>query len=59
MIYARIILIATIVLLCIYYAMLMGQLWGKWKITYRKITFIKSCIPFFYWIVSQKNKHSK
>ncbi len=53
MIYARIILGAFILLAVIYYSMVVGQLWGAWKITRRPITFSKLCIPFYYWIVSQ------
>lgn len=60
MIYARIILGAFILLASIYYAMVLGQLFGVCKITQRQITFTKLCIPFYYWIVSQKvNKPNK
>lgn len=60
MIYARIILGAAILLAAIYNAMVIGQLFGAWKITQRQITFTKLCIPFYYWIVSQKaNKPTK
>lgn len=60
MIYARIILMALIVLSLIYYGMIVGQLFGKWKITRRKLTLGRLCIPFYYWIVSQNsNKPTK
>ena len=54
MIYTRIILCAFILLAFIYYVMIVGQLWGAWRITARKITFPKLCVPFYYWAVSQK-----
>ncbi len=60
MIYARILLIALTVLAAIYYVMIVGHLFGKWKITQRSITFKKLCVPFFYWIVPQHiNKKQK
>lgn len=54
MIYARLLLGAFIVLALIYYVMVIGQLFGAWKITQRPITFAKLCMPFYYWMVSQK-----
>lgn len=36
--------------------MVIGQLFGKWKITNREIKFSYLCIPFYYWIVSQEKK---
>lgn len=60
MIYARIILGALTLLIAVYYAMVVGQLFGAWKITQRQFTFTKLCVPFYYWIVSQKvNKPTK
>lgn len=60
MIYARIILGALILLVAIYYAMMVGQLFGSWRITQRPITFARLSIPFYYWMVSQKtNKPTK
>lgn len=56
MIYARLILGAVILLAMIYYVMIVGQLFGVWKITQRQISFIKLCVPFYYWMVSQKIK---
>lgn len=56
MIYTRLILIAVMVLLFIYYAMIVGQLAGWWKITNRKMHFVNLCVPFYYWIVSQNPK---
>lgn len=53
MIYARILLAVLIPLAAIYYVMAVGQLFGKWKITRRRITFAKLCVPFYYWMVSQ------
>lgn len=54
MIYARVILGAFVLLAMIYYIMVVGQLFGAWAITRRPITFAKLCVPFYYWIVSQK-----
>lgn len=54
MIYARLLLGAFILLALIYYAMVIGHLFGAWKITQRPITFAKLCVPFYYWTVSQK-----
>lgn len=56
MIYARVLLLAFIVLAVIYYIMVIGQLFGKWKITNREIKFSCLCIPFYYWMVSQEEK---
>lgn len=53
MIYTRFLLGAIIVLLIIYYVMIIGHLFNKWKITEREIEFYKLCIPFYYWVVSQ------
>ena len=55
MAYFRIITAVVVLLMAIYYVMVVGQLFGFWKITYRKISFIKLCIPFYYWMVSQKS----
>lgn len=54
MLYLRLIIGGTILLALIYYIMLVGQCFGLWKITMRELTFSKMCIPFYYWIVSQK-----
>lgn len=59
MIYARLLLGAFILLAIIYYAMVVGQLFGAWKITQRPITFAKLCIPFYYWAVSQTTNKPK
>lgn len=56
MIYARVLLAAFVVLAVIYYVMVIGQLFGKWKITDREIKFSLLCIPFYYWMVSQEEK---
>lgn len=56
MIYARVLLAAFVVLAVIYYVMVIGQLFGKWKITNREIKFSLLCIPFYYWMVSQEEK---
>ena len=45
MIYARVLLAAFVVLAVIYYVMVIGQLFGKWKITNREIKFSYLCIP--------------
>lgn len=50
MIYARLILIAFIVLGALYYAMVVGHLFGLFIITKKKISFLKLLIPFYYWI---------
>lgn len=50
MIYARLILIAFVVLLALYYAMVVGQLFGWFFITRKDMTFLKLLIPFYYWI---------
>ena len=57
MAYFRIITAIVVLLMTVYYAMVVGQLFGFWKITYRKISFIKLCIPFYYWVVSQKSNN--
>lgn len=44
MIYTRLIMIALIVLMFIYYAMVIGQLSGWWKITNRKMKFVNLCV---------------
>jgi hypothetical protein len=59
MIYARVLLFAFIVLAVIYYVMVIGQLYGKWRVTNREIKFINLCIPFYYWMVSQEEKQVK
>ena len=56
MIYARVLLAAFVVLAVIYYVMVIGQLFGKWKITNREIKFSYLCVPFYYWMVSQEEK---
>lgn len=59
MLYAKILLGAFVLLAAIYYGMLIGHLFGKWKITRRQITFARMCVPFYYWIVSQHYKPTK
>ena len=51
MLYIKLLLGAIIVLLIIYYVMIIGQLFGGWKITDKQINFNKLIIPFFYWVV--------
>lgn len=51
MIYTRFILGAVVLLIIIYYLMVVGQLFGVWKITDREIKFINLVIPFYYWMV--------
>lgn len=51
MLYAKLILGAIVALLIIYYVMIVGQLFGSWKITNKKIKFNKLIIPFYYWMV--------
>lgn len=50
MLYLRIIFIAFIVLLIIYYVLVFGQLCGAWKFTRQEIEieFNKLFIPFYY-----------
>lgn len=50
MIYARFIFIAFLVLTIAYYIMIVGQLFGFWKVTLKKISFSKLIIPFYYWM---------
>ena len=54
MAYFRFITTIAVLLMFLYYAMIVGQLFGFWKITNKEISFVKLCIPFYYWIVSQK-----
>ena len=54
MIYARVLFFAFVVLAVVYYVMMIGQLYGMWKVTDKEIKFSNLCIPFFYWIVSQE-----
>lgn len=56
MIYTRFISIAIVILAFIYYVMVIGQLFGAWKVTNRPIKFANLCIPFYYWAVSQSPK---
>lgn len=53
MIYIRIIMSTLILLIIVYYVMIIGHLFGAWKITRHAVTFTKLCIPFYYWAVSQ------
>lgn len=39
--------------------MIIGHLFDAWKVTHRKITFTKLCIPFYYWAVSQSDNNKK
>lgn len=55
MAYFRLITIVVVLLMFLYYTMIVGHLFGFWKITNKKVSFVKLCIPFYYWIVSQKN----
>jgi len=58
MIYTKLITGAFLLLSIIYYGMVIGQLFGWWKITCRIFTFTRLCIPFYYWFAPQKeNKH--
>lgn len=50
MIYTKFVFGIVVILLVIYYVMIIGQLFGFWKITNQKLKFIKLCIPFYYWI---------
>ncbi len=59
MIYARLIFGAFILLALIYYVMMVGHLFGAWKITQRPISFPKLCTPFYYWVVAQKYNNPK
>ena len=56
MTYAGVLPAAFAVLAVIYYIMVIGQLFGKWKITNREIKFSYLCVPFYYWMVSQEEK---
>ena len=51
MLYTKVILGAIIVLIVIYYIMVIGQLFGGWKITDKQINFNKLIVPFYYWAV--------
>lgn len=48
MIYARILVIALIVLLLVYYVLTIGQAFGLWRYTYKTIS-LRGFIPFYYW----------
>lgn len=50
MIYTRFVFSIIVILLITYYIMVVGQLFGMWKLTTKKLEFIKLCIPFYYWI---------
>lgn len=54
MIYSRLVMIALIVLLIIYYVMVVLHFFGVIKITNKDMSFNKAMIPFYYWMVSQK-----
>lgn len=56
MIYTRFILEAIVILIIIYYIMVVGHLFDRWKMTKREIKFSRLCVPFYYWIVSQEVK---
>lgn len=51
MLYARLLFGAIVVLFALYYIMAVGQLFGAWKITNKRLTFSKLIIPFYYWVV--------
>lgn len=57
MAYFRMITIVLVLLMATYYFTMVGHLLGFWKITYRKISFVKLCIPFYYWVVSEKEQN--
>lgn len=59
MIYARVLFVALLILLLSYYIMVIGQLFGLWKLTDRRIGFSSLCVPFYYWIVPQQEKEMK
>lgn len=58
MIYTRFILGAIVILIIVYYIMVVGHLFGRWKMTKRGIEFSKLCVPFYYWIVPQEIKQT-
>lgn len=55
MIWIRFIIFIFTILYVIYYIHLIAQLLGMTTFTYRKITFVRCIIPFYYWI-SDPNK---
>lgn len=59
MIYLRLLVTVFCCMTAIYYLMIVGHLFGVWKMTRRTVTFAKLCIPFYYWAVSQNNKNKK
>lgn len=59
MIYARVLFVALLILLLSYYIMVIGQLFGLWKLTDRRIGFSSLCVPFYYWIVPQQEEKMK
>lgn len=52
----RALVIGFFVLYVIYLLMALGQAFGFVKFTNRKITTMRMIIPFYYWIVSNKEK---
>lgn len=56
MIWIRIIVTLAATLLIIYYAMLVLQCINVISFTKRKITMIRSLIPFYYWLKPEKEK---
>ena len=59
MLYARILLVALIPMLVVYYLFCVGQLFGLLKFTQREINFGKAMIPFYYFIKSKKIKKER
>jgi hypothetical protein len=51
MIWIGIFRVVFIAILFIYYVCLVGHLTGAYRMTYRRITFVRCIIPFYYWIV--------
>ena len=58
MIYARMFTIAMIVLLTLYYTSIVLHCFGLIELTKKEIKLNKACVPFYYWVVSQKKSSS-
>lgn len=47
--YLKILVFIAVILFLVYVILTLGQLFGLWKYTEKKITFKGLLIPFYYW----------
>lgn len=51
----KVMVFVIMLLFAIYYAMVVLHLLGAFKLTNRKITFIRCIVPFYYWIANPES----